>query len=125
MVFDLIPLKLPIFDDNILVKAIGLICNDVSVSTLFSFIFRKAILFSKTSANLKYNYSLTKSYLSGIKFKIGGRLMTQKVIPRLSSIEFQRGPTSHRKVSFVDWSRSVMKNKRGAHSITITVSHVL
>jgi hypothetical protein len=51
--------------------------------------------------------------------------MSQKVIPRISSLEFQRGPTSHRKVSFVDWSRVVLKNKRGAHSITITLSHVL
>ena len=125
VIFDLIPLKLPIFDDNILVKAIGIICNNVSVSRLFGVIFRKAILYSKTRANFKYNYSLTKSYLSGIKFKIGGRLMSQKVIPRISSLEFQRGPTSHRKVSFVDWSRVVLKNKRGAHSITITLSHVL
>jgi hypothetical protein len=102
VVFDLIPLKLPIFDENILVKAIGIICDNVTVSSLFSFIFRKAELDSKSSANLKYDYSLTKSYLSGIKLKIGGRLMTQNIIPRFSAIEFQRGPTSHRKVSFVD-----------------------
>jgi hypothetical protein len=51
--------------------------------------------------------------------------MTQKVIPRISSREIQRGPISHRKVTFVDWSRLVMKNKRGAHSITVTLSHVI
>jgi hypothetical protein len=102
VVLDLIPLKLPFFDDNILVKAIGIICNKVSVRTIFNFIFRKATLYSKVRANLKYKYSMTKSYLSGIKIRIGGRLMTQKVIPRISSREIQRGPISHRKVTFVD-----------------------
>jgi hypothetical protein len=102
VVLDLIPLKLPFFDDNILVKTIGIICNKVSVRTIFNFIFRKATLYSKVRANLKYKYSMTKSYLSGIKIRIGGRLMTQKVIPRISSREIQRGPISHRKVTFVD-----------------------
>jgi hypothetical protein len=102
IVLDLIPLKSPLFDDSILVKTIGIICNKVSVRTIFNFIFRKAILYSKVRANLKYKFSLTRSYLSGIKIKIGGRLMTQKVIPRISTREMQRGPISHRKVSFVD-----------------------
>ena len=125
IVLDLIPLKSPLFDDSILVKTIGIICNKVSVRTIFNFIFRKAILYSKVRANLKYKFSLTRSYLSGIKIKIGGRLMTQKVIPRISTREMQRGPISHRKVSFVDWSRIVLKNRRGAHSITIKLSHVI
>ena len=125
VVLDLIPLKLPFFDDNILVKAIGIICNNVSARTIFKFVFRKAIIYSKVRANLKSKYSLTRSYLSGIKIRIGGRLMTQKVIPRISTREMQRGPISHRKVAFVDWSRVVLKNRRGAHSITVTMSHVI
>jgi hypothetical protein len=124
IIFDLIPLKSPLFDDNILVNAIGIICNRLPVRYLFNFIFRKAILYSKVRANLKYRYSTTKSYLSGIRIKIGGRLMTQRVVPRISTREKQLGPVSHRKVSFVDWSRVVLKNRRGAHSISITMSHV-
>jgi hypothetical protein len=50
--------------------------------------------------------------------------MTQRVVPRISTREKQLGPVSHRKVSFVDWSRVVLKNRRGAHSISITMSHV-
>jgi hypothetical protein len=51
--------------------------------------------------------------------------MTQKVIPRISSRVLQRGPTSPSKVTYVDWSRVNLKNRRGAHSITVTMSHII
>jgi len=99
---DLTPLKLPFFDDNILVKAIGIMCNKIPVRTFFNFIFRKASLYSKIRANQKYRYSITRSYLAGIKFKVGGRLMTQKAIPRLTSRIMQRGAIKQSKVTYVD-----------------------
>jgi hypothetical protein len=37
----------------------------------------------------------------------------------------QRGAISHRKAAYVDWSRVVLKNRRGAHNITVTMSHVI
>ena len=99
---DLTPLKLPFFDDNILVKSIGIMCNKIPVRTFFNFIFRKASLYSKIRANQKYRYSITRSYLAGIKFKVGGRLMTQKAIPRLTSRIMQRGAIKQSKVTYVD-----------------------
>src|SRR5882672_1559210 len=102
VVLDLIPLKLPFFDDNILVKAIGMMCNKIPVRTFFNFIFRRSVLYSKSQAHYNYRYSVTRSFLAGIKIKIGGRLMTQKVIPRISSRVLQRGPTSPSKVTYVD-----------------------
>ena len=125
VVLDLIPLKLPFFDDNILVKAIGMMCNKIPVRTFFNFIFRRSVLYSKSQAHYNYRYSVTRSFLAGIKIKIGGRLMTQKVIPRISSRVLQRGPTSPSKVTYVDWSRVNLKNRRGAHSITVTMSHII
>ena len=125
VVLDLIPLRLPFFDDNILVKALGMMCNLIPVRTFFNFIFRRTILYSKIQANYKYRYSVTRSFLSGIKIKIGGRLMTQKVIPRISSRVLQRGAISQSKVTYVDWSRVNLKNRRGAHSITVTMSHII
>ena len=125
VVLDLIPLKLPFFDDNILVKAIGMMCNKIPVRTFFNFIFRRTVLYSKIQAHENYRYSVTRSFLAGIKVKIGGRLMTQKVIPRISSRVLQRGPTSPSKVTYVDWSRVNLKNRRGAHSITVTMSHII
>jgi hypothetical protein len=51
--------------------------------------------------------------------------MSQRVIPRLSTRIIQRGAISKGKVNYVDWSRVNLKNKRGAYSITVTMSHVL
>jgi hypothetical protein len=51
--------------------------------------------------------------------------MTQKAIPRLTSRIMQRGAIKQSKVTYVDWSRINLKNKRGAHSITVKMSHVI
>jgi hypothetical protein len=99
---DLIPLTLPFFDDNILVKVIGILSKKVSVRTIFNFIYRNTKLYSKITANYKYRYSVTRSFIAGIKIKIGGRLMTQRVIPKKSSRVMQRGATSVGKVTYVD-----------------------
>jgi len=122
---DLIPLSLPFFDDNILVKAIGILSKKIAVRTIFNLIYRNTKLFSKITANYQYRYSVTRSFLAGIKIKIGGRLMTQRIIPKISSRVIQRGPTAVGKVTFVDWSRINLKNRRGAHSITVKMSHVI
>jgi Mitochondrial ribosomal protein (VAR1) len=123
--FDLIPLRLPFFDDNILVKAIGIMSKRIPVRTIFNFIYRNTKLYSKRTADYRYRYSITRSFISGIKIKIGGRLMTQKVIPKRSSRTIQRGAIAQGKVCFVDWSRVNLKNRRGAHSITVTMGHVI
>jgi hypothetical protein len=99
---DLIPLKLPFFDDNILAKSIGIMSRKIPVRTFFNFIFRKTILYSKIKASYNYRYSITRSFLAGIKIKIGGRLMTQRVIPKKSSRIFQRGAIATGKVNYVD-----------------------
>lgn len=122
---DLIPLSLPFFDDNILVKAIGILSKKIPVRTFFNFIYRNTKLYSKITAHQKYRYSITRSFIAGIKIKIGGRLMTQRVIPKISSRLIQRGPTAVGKVNFVDWSRINLKNRRGSHSITVKMSHVI
>jgi len=74
----------------------------VSVRTFFNFIYRKTILYSKRTAHYQYRYSITRSFLAGIKIKIGGRLMTQPLIPKKSSRTLQRGAIAQGKVNFVD-----------------------
>src|ERR1700729_3073274 len=99
---DLTPLKAPFFDDNILVKAIAILSKRIPVRSIFNLIYRRTILYSKNKADLAYKYSITKSFLAGIKIKIGGRLMTQRVIPKKSSRVFQRGAIAKGKVTYVD-----------------------
>jgi len=122
---DLVRLHLPYFDDNILVKAIGIMSKKIHVRNIIKYIFSKTVIHSKRVNNLTNKGSIIPSFLSGIKIKIGGRLMTQRVIPRLSTRVIQRGAIATGKVNYVDWSRVNLKNKRGAYSITVTMSHVL
>jgi hypothetical protein len=99
---DLIPLSLPFFDDNILVKAIAILSKKVNIRKIFQKIYRNTRLYTKITANYRYSYAFTKSYLAGIKIKIGGRLMTQRIIPKKTSRVMQRGPIVKGKVTFVD-----------------------
>lgn len=99
---DLIALRQPFYDDNILVKVIGIMSKRIPVASIFDYIYRNTELYSKFKANDQYRYTITRSFLAGIKIKIGGRLMTQKVIPKISSRTMQRGATATGKVSFVD-----------------------
>jgi hypothetical protein len=74
----------------------------IPVRTIFNYIYRNTQLYSKITADYKYRYSITRSFMAGIKIKIGGRLMTQKLIPRISTRIMQRGAIAKGKVSFVD-----------------------
>jgi len=122
---DLTRLNAPFFDDNILVKLIGLVSTDLKPIKIFDSIYKNANIFNKRTADYNYSYSITRSFLAGIKIKIGGRLMTQRIVPKITTRHSQRGATATGKVTYLDWSRVTLKNKRGSHSITVTISHVI
>lgn len=122
---DLTRLNAPFFDDNILVKLIGLVSTDLKPIRIFDSIYKSANIFNKRTADYNYSYSITRSFLAGIKIKIGGRLMTQRIVPKITTRLSQRGSSASSKVTYLDWSRVTLKNKRGSHSITVTISHVI
>lgn len=64
------------------------------------------------------------SYLSGMNIKLAGRLMTQSIRPRFTVQNLQDGSLARVKVHFIEKSRFTGKNKRGAFSFTVTISHV-
>jgi hypothetical protein len=81
------------------------------------------LAFSEQSeAPLKNDYS---SYLSGMNIKLAGRLMTQSIRPRFTVQSKQEGSLARVKVHYIEKSRYTGKNKRGAFSFTVTISHVL
>ena len=122
---DLIRLHLPYFDDNILVKAIGIMSKDVNVRNIFNIIFTKTKFNGVGQTPNKIGPRGVNSYLAGIKIRISGRLMTQRVIPRLTTRIIQKGAITRGKINYINSSRVNLKNKRGAHSITVTMSHLL
>jgi len=115
-------LHYPYYDSNILSNMIGLISNIVKLR----FIFKKLFTIAKIKKTNKFSnkYSIIPSYLSGFKIRVAGRLLTQRVIPRLTVKTIQRGTLARGKAKFVDSARFTNKNKRGSFSITITMGHI-
>jgi acetyltransferase-like isoleucine patch superfamily enzyme len=115
-------LHYPYFDSNILSNMIGLISNIVKLR----FIIKKLFTIAKIKKTNKFinKYSIIPSYLSGFKLKVAGRLLTQRVIPRLTVKTIQRGTLARGKANFVDSARFTNKNKRGSFSITISIGHI-
>jgi len=92
------------------------------LSGLQSIFIKKDINEGSREANIP---NLYYSYLSGINVKLGGRLMTQGLRARFSVQTKQSGSLARFKVDLVEKSRFTGKNKRGAYSFTVTMSHVI
>ena len=56
--------------------------------------------------------------------KLAGRLMTQSMRPRFTVQTKQEGSLARVKVNYTDKSRFTGKNKRGAFSFTVRISHI-
>jgi hypothetical protein len=65
--------------------------------------------------------NLIPTYLSGIKIRIGGRLIREKVIPRISKKIYERGASSIGKVNFLDTSSITKKNRKGSYTLKISL----
>jgi hypothetical protein len=114
-------LHYPYYDSNILSNMIGLISNIVKLRFIIKKLFRIAKI-KKTNKFINKS-SIRPSYLSGFKLRIAGRLLTQRVIPRLTSKTIQRGTLARGKAHFINSARFTNKNKRGSFSITVVTGH--
>lgn len=117
---ELVRLHYPYFNNNILVNLLGLIINRIKVRFIMKKLFKKAIIKNPTKLNRKNRLTIIPSFLSGIKIRIAGRLLTHRVVPRKTIKTIRRGALARGKVNFLDVARFTNKNKRGAFSITIS-----
>ena len=65
------------------------------------------------------------SKISGVKIKLGGRTFKQRIIPRKTVQQIQRGSLAKDKVNLIEKSRITGKTRRGAYSFTVTLGHVV
>lgn len=63
------------------------------------------------------------SRLTGIKLRVAGRLARQRVVPKRTVENAYRGRVSKAKLNLVDSSTFTGKNRRGAYSIRVWLSH--
>jgi hypothetical protein len=65
------------------------------------------------------------SFLGGINIRKAGRLITQKVIPRITVYTKFLGTFSRNKIIFYDFARFTSLHKRGIVCVTVNISHFI
>jgi Mitochondrial ribosomal protein (VAR1) len=113
----------PYFDSNIFVNLLANIINIIRVRRIVKKLFKKAMII-KNPFNKKTLMNKIPSVLSGIKFKIGGRLLTHRIVPRKTTLNIRKGALSRIKINYLDTARYTNKNNRGAFSITFTSAQI-
>ena len=116
----LIRIHQPFYDSNILVNLLSLNIRNKKFKSNVAI----EKLYAKKAVKNLYDYSnksvnLIPSFLSGIKIRIGGRLMREPIIPRITTKNFERGATSPGKVNFLDTATITKKNRKGSYTIKI------
>ena len=130
---ELIQLKKPYHSSNILAQHLNLRSYKYRFVKLINKFLRKfSFVQSRLPSTLlpillgKGNIdNLYTSKISGVKIKLGGRTFKQKVIPRRTVQQIQRGSLARDKVQLIEKSRITGKTRRGAYSFTVTLGHVL
>jgi Mitochondrial ribosomal protein (VAR1) len=117
----LIRIHHPFHDSNILANLLSLNIKNKKFKTNIAI---EKLYAKKTIKNL-YDYNVNSvifipAFLSGIKIRIGGRLMREPIIPRITTKNFERGASSPGKVNFLDTATINKKNKKGSYTIKIS-----
>ncbi|BDI12877.1 hypothetical protein (mitochondrion) [Phanerochaete sordida] len=126
---DLTRLFHPSLDSKISANALGLLANKLLMRYLklsnFFLNSAKVVKPTKIKKLLSDKFSKTNKLgvLTGINLKKGGRLLTQPIIPRLTTKIMQKGSIKRGNTDIVTTSRFTGKNKRGAFSITVTMGY--
>lgn len=117
----LIRIHQPFHDSNILVNLLSLNIKNKKFKTNVAI----EKLYAKKAIKNLYDYSnnsvnFIPTFLSGIKIRIGGRLMREPIIPRISTKNFERGASSPGKVNFLDIATITNKNRKGSYNIKVS-----
>src|SRR6266481_4113942 len=84
IILDLVRLKYPYHESNILSQILGLSSKKKNFRKLIIKLLYTATIKNPTKMIRKQNFSIIPSYLSGIKVRLAGRLITQRVVPRFT-----------------------------------------
>lgn len=126
---ELVRLKYVYHDSNILAQFLGLNSHK-STYGQFKNILRRKVTIQDSDEASKNNTSIANTsivmpitYLTGFKIKISGRLNRQRVVPKKTVKSTYKGAISANINNVVDQSTFTGKNKKGAYSIRVWISH--
>ena len=122
---ELVQLKRPFHNSEILSKYLNLSSFSYKFVQLINKLLKK-IRFFRNYRNLKNNKKLNLlSIISGVKLRLGGRTHRQRIIPRKTVQQIQRGSLANDKVSLLETSLSRGKTRRGAYSFSVRLGHII
>jgi hypothetical protein len=122
---DLVRLYYPYFDSNIFINLLNILINKIQIRIIMQTFFKKAFIKNPINFFINKKSNNILSLLSGIKLKIGGRLMTHRVVPKQTIKIIRKGALTRGKIKFLDKARYTNKNRRGAFSLTLSIGHYL
>ena len=116
----LIRIHQPFQDSNILVNLLSLNIRNKKFKTNVQIdkLFQKRVIKSVYDYQNK-SVNFIPTYLSGINIRIGGRLMREPIIPRISKKNFERGARSIGKANYLDSASITNKNRKGSYTLKI------
>jgi Mitochondrial ribosomal protein (VAR1) len=127
--FQLIRLHHPYHDSNILINLLSLNIRNKkkNARNAINKIYNKNQIKNVNGPNLTAPATINRAanaasipaFLSGIYIKIGGRLMREPIIPRLTTKIYERGASSTGKVNYLDVATITKKNRKGSYTIKI------
>lgn len=135
---EVVRLKYPYHDSEILAQLIGINGKKSTYPRIKKNLFDKATILSKKthlaqisakadSLNAQPSVLDDKmsivSQLTGIKIRIAGRLARQRIVPKRTVKTAYKGGISKSQVNFVNSSTYTSKNRRGAFSVRVWLSH--
>jgi hypothetical protein len=113
-------------DSNILAQLFFLVIKKKNIRSVINKLFNKnkvkdinKIIPFKDQNNNK-NLLTLPVFISGLYVNIGGRLMREPIIPRLTTKKFEKGAIALGKVNNLEETQITKKNKKGAYTIKIT-----
>ncbi len=127
-------LKYPYHDSTILSKFIALNTNKKRFLAIMRIIIKKASIITNTLRPRKNNkdyfnvaagpvilniHNSIPAVLTGLKVKISGRLITERVIPKKTVSKIEKGGFKKSNNNIVDYAIYTNKNKRGSYSVKV------
>jgi Mitochondrial ribosomal protein (VAR1) len=127
-------LNYPYHDSTILSKLIAFNTNKRRFTSIMKLIIKKSSIITNTLKTYKDNedflsvvsgpktlkiHKSIPTILTGLKVKISGRLITQRVIPKRTISKTEIGGFKKTKKSIVDYAIYTNKNKRGSYSVKV------
>jgi hypothetical protein len=121
-------------ESNILTRILGKLINKNKFRVLRSKILRKFnIVNSNKILDMKqYLYNslfdtktINPGQLAGLSIRVAGRVLSERVIPRITVKSLQIGSLARDKASIVNTQRFTTKNKRGTYSVTVKTGHLV